>query len=167
VRHSRLPINLHAIAKGYIADCAAQKATQHACDVLVNLGGDLVHRGYKALTVSIANPFSSTDNAPPLERIRICNQGLATSGHTHRGFWFAGQFFSHLLDPRTGQPVQEVLSASVLAPNAMIADVLATVCSVLPPEQSLELLHDKPHIGVCIVTNNKIHHNQFWKHHQV
>jgi FAD:protein FMN transferase len=166
LRRSDLPMNLHAIAKGYIADCAAQKAAQHATEVLVNLGGDLVHRGCEAVNASIANPHTSADNAPPLERIRICNQGLATSGHTHRGFWFEQMFFSHLLDPRTGQPVQEVLSASVLAPNAMTADVLATVCSILPPEHSLELLRDQPQIGVCIVGKNKIYHNEFWKHHQ-
>jgi FAD:protein FMN transferase len=166
VRCTTLPINLHAIAKGYIADCAAQKAARHARNVLVNLGGDLVHRGCEAVTVNIANPHTNADNAPPLERIGIFNQGLATSGHTHRGFRFGQKHFSHLLDPRTGQPVQEVLSASVLAPNAMIADVLATVCSVLHPEQSLELLHEELQIGVCIVTKGKTYRNSFWKHHQ-
>jgi FAD:protein FMN transferase len=167
VRRSSLPISLNAIAKGYIADCAAQSALRHATEVLVNLGGDLVHRGSKPITASIANPYSKADNAPPLERIQIRNQGLATSGHTHRGFWFGQEGFSHLLDPRTGQPVKHVISASVIAPNAMTADVLATVCSVLAPQQSLELLQDQPQIGLCIVTKNQIHHNTFWKQHQL
>jgi FAD:protein FMN transferase len=165
VRHADLPINLGGIAKGYIADVAAKKAD--ANEVLINLGGDLVHRGQKPVVASIANPRSSADNAPPLERIQICNQGLATSGHTHRGFAVGQTRVSHLFDPRTGQPVEHVLAASVLAPDAMTADVLATVCSVLLPQQSLELLANEPHIGVCIVDNYQVHHNEFWKQHQL
>lgn len=167
LHHAKLPINLNAIAKGCIADMAAHKAAQYASEVLVNLGGDLLHRGRKGVVASIANPHTPAANAAPLARVRICNQGLATSGHTQRGFWLGQQRFSRLLDPRNGQPVQQVLAASVIAPDAMTADVLATVCSVLAPEESLLLLRYEPQIGLCIATKERVYSNEFWKKHQL
>ncbi len=164
---SGLGINLNAIAKGFIADGAAQKALANAQEVLVNLGGDLVHRGVKPIQVSIANPYSSADNAKPLEQIQICNQGLATSGKTHRGYQFPNGQVSHLLDPRTGQPVQNTLAVSVLAPNAMTADVLATILSVLEPKAGLEFANTLPQIGCCIVGQNQIYRNAFWDAYRI
>jgi FAD:protein FMN transferase len=166
---SNLPINLNAIAKGFIAESAAQKVfmIRQITQVLVNLGGDLRHYGTEPIPVSIANPFSNADNAVPLEKIWLCNQGLATSGSSHRGYILAGTRFSHLLDPRSGRPVKQVVSASVIAPDAMTADVLATIFSVLTPQESLELADSIPSIGCCLVSQEQVIHNEFWKIHQL
>jgi FAD:protein FMN transferase len=164
---SSLPLNLNAIAKGFIAEMAAQKAfmVEDVSQVLVNLGGDLRHFGTEPIVVSIANPFSNADNALPLEKIRLCNQGLATSGGSHRGYTVSDTRVSHLLDPRTGLPVQHIVAASVVAPDAMTADVLATIFSVLTLSESLELANSIPSIGCCLVGQNQIIRNEFWQSH--
>ncbi len=165
---SSLPINLHAIAKGFIAHAAAQKvlALTEVSEVLVNLGGDIQHLGQEPYKVGIANPFSSADNAPLLTTVQLCSQALATSGNTHRGFRFPNGWYSHVLDPRSGYPVQQVVSASVIAADAATADVLSTIFSVLELSQSLELANTLPNVGCCLVTANAVQTNDFWQHHQ-
>ncbi|WP_027882329.1 FAD:protein FMN transferase [Meiothermus rufus] len=124
-KRTALRLGFNALAKGRIADQAATAARQAgAQEVLVNLGGDLRHLGTAPLLVSIAHPFANADNLPPLTAVRLCNQGLATSGLAQRG--------PHLFDPRTAQPVTEVVQATVVASDAATADVLATAFCVLP-----------------------------------
>jgi FAD:protein FMN transferase len=140
-----LDLNFNALAKGRIADLAADAAMklEGVHEVLVNLGGDLCHRGLGGIRVSLAHPFSSADNAPALAEIKISNQGVATSGHTHRG--------SHIYDPRSAKPTDAIAQASVIAADAASADVCATIFSVLEPEQSLDLANQLE-IGCLIVT---------------
>ena len=144
VKHTALSLNFNSFAKGHIADCAAAAALrlEGVQQVMINLGGDLCHRGKDALEVAIAHPFSRADNAPALARLSIRNQGVATSGHTQRG--------RHLFDPRTAQPVSGVTQATVVAQNAATADVLATALCVLEPHQGLALA-DQQGVGALIV----------------
>ena len=63
---------------------------------------------------------------------------IATSGDYRRCFSVDGQDFSHTIDPRTGYPVQHGLaSVTVLHPECMIADALATAMTVLGPEEGM------------------------------
>jgi thiamine biosynthesis lipoprotein len=153
-RLTRLPVTLNAIAKGFIIDaaCARAAATEGVGQALVNIGGDLRHAGPRPLVVDIADPFADAENAPPLESIRILGQGLATSGNYRRGFRIRGEWHSHLIDPRTARPVERVVSASVVAPTAAVADVLATAFSVLDPAESLALADSLPDIACLLVT---------------
>jgi thiamine biosynthesis lipoprotein len=125
------PLDFNALAKGRIADlaCAAALRVAGVEGVWVNLGGDLAHQGSTSLEASLAQPFSRADNLPPLSRVRVQNCGLATSGSTQRG--------AHLIDPRSTCPATHIAQASVLAPDAATADVLATVCCILTPPESL------------------------------
>ncbi len=141
-----LPLTFNALAKGRIADQAATAARQAgAQEVLVNLGGDLRHLGTAPLLVSIAHPFASADNLPPLTSVRLCNQGLATSGLTQRG--------GHLFDPRTARPVTEVVQATVVASDAATADVLATAFCVLPWPKT-QALADALGVGCLVVRSD-------------
>jgi FAD:protein FMN transferase len=153
-RLTRLPVTLNAIAKGFIIDaaCATAAATEGVIQVLVNIGGDLRHRGARPLTVDIADPFADAENAPPLDSTRILGQGLATSGNYRRGFRVGAEWHSHLIDPRTARPAEHVVSASVVAPTAALADVLATAFSVLEPERSLALAATVPDVACLLVT---------------
>lgn len=133
VRLTALSLNFNSFAKGHIADRAAAAALriEGVRGVMVNLGGDLCHRGENALEVSVAHPFSRADNAPTIARLRVRDRGVATSGHTQRG--------RHLFDPRTARPVGRVAQATVVAENAADADVLATALCVLEPEEGQAL----------------------------
>lgn len=166
---TQLPVTLNAIAKGFIIDQACLVAAQAdgVQEVLVNIGGDLKHFGSKPTSIAIANPYQDAENAPSLDRLNIWNQGLATSGNYRRGFQIGAQWYSHILDPRTGWPVEESVGVSVLAPNTAIADVLATAFSVLTTEASLTLANSQENIGVLLVSSDGTRiTNAFWDQHR-
>lgn len=124
-------VDLNAIAKGYIVDAALEAGWRVGADSLVvNIGGDLRHRGEGGVRVGVENPLRRADNAPPLGVYTLSNRALATSGSARRGFNVAGRWYPHVLDPRTGWPVTAVASISVVAGDAMTADALATVAGV-------------------------------------
>jgi len=148
-------LNLNAFAKGFIVDRAAQvMADCGAVAVLVNLGGDLRHLGHPGVPVEVMNPFTPYDNAAPLARLPLQQQGLATSGGAFRGFQIETEQFSHLLDPRTGSPVRQVVGATVLAPTCADADVLATAFSVLSADESLSLTERLPGVACLLVLSD-------------
>ena len=148
--------SLNSIAKGFIVDRACQVAQNYeeVEDILINIGGDLRHIGKQTLPVSIADPWTRADNAPPVARIGLHNASLATSGRTRRGFQIGERWFSHVLDPRTGQPVAATVSASVVAPDALTADVLATICSVVSPAQAVEFASALPGVAAYLVSES-------------
>ncbi|GIW33869.1 FAD:protein FMN transferase [Meiothermus sp.] len=162
VAHKRtpLPLTFNALAKGLIADRAAQAALQAGgLEVLLSLGGDLRHLGQQRVRVAVAHPYSPADNAPPLARLWICNQGVATSGRSQRG--------AHLFDPRTARPATQVLQATVVAPSAAAADVLATAFCVLEPMLSLALA-EVFGVGCLLVeANGQTHSNPRFEQQQI
>jgi thiamine biosynthesis lipoprotein len=165
-RLTELPVTLNSIAKGFIIDraCLVASAIEDVTDVLINIGGDLRHFGIKPLTIAIANPYNDAENAVPVARIAIHNQGLATSGNYRRGFQVGEQWYSHILDPRTGWPVESLVGVSVAAPDALSADVLATAFSILPIEDSLELAESMNSVAVLLINQNgQQFSNRRWK----
>lgn len=119
------PLDLDGLAKGYIADRAAQKALEAGAQAaLVNLGGDLARLGPGWALVEVEDPLGP-DNAPPAFRLVLREGGVATSGVRHRG--------GHVLDPRTGKPAPH-LQATVVAGRALWAEGLAKALLVLGEE---------------------------------
>lgn len=154
-----LPLTFNALAKGHIADCAAQAAVaKGALQVLLNLGGDIRHIGPQSVQVAVADPFAQADNAPPLARLTICNQGIATSGRSQRG--------AHLFDPRMATTVDRMMQATVVAPDAATADVLATVFCVLEPGQSLALAEELGVGSLLVGADGQVHTNLRFAQHE-
>ena len=138
-RHTDQPFNLNSVAKGYILQKAAEAVQQHASAGLLNLGGDVVAWGEREWVLGVQDPFSPADNAPPLTRIRLKNAAVATSGGYLRTYTANGRKHSHILDPRTGRPADDVAQATVIAPDATVANALATALCVLGPKAGLRL----------------------------
>ncbi|MBB5375215.1 thiamine biosynthesis lipoprotein [Deinococcus metalli] len=151
--HATSPLGLNALAKGYIVDRAAEAAARSpgVRQVLVNAGGDLRTVGPRGVAVSVADPRTRRDDAPPVARVRVQGGALASSGTAHRGVEIAGQWYSHVIDPRTGQPVTGTAGATVLAPDCATADALATVVGVLPPADALALVETQPSSAALLV----------------
>ncbi len=174
-RLGTLPLNFNALAKGRIVDLVGQaaQAVDGVREVLVNVGGDVRHLGRGDancghVKVAVADPFSAADNAPPLTRLRVRGQGVASSGRSKRGYRVGGRWFSHVLDPRTGWPAEAVVGASVIAPDCATADVLATAMSVLSPHESLALAGGLPGVGCLLVTREGDRlSNAFWRKHEL
>ncbi len=144
-------LNLNAFAKGHIVDRAlAAVEDQGASWICVNAGGDLAHRGSSPIEVGIENPHRPYDNEPPVAIVRLANAALATSGPARRGFRVGSQWFGHVLDARTGWPVDAIASISVVASTAARADVLATVAGAGHPAEAVRQLQAHDADGLVI-----------------
>jgi FAD:protein FMN transferase len=169
-------LSLHAIAKGWIVDRAAELAmrNEQVAAVLVNIGGDLRLCGNGEMAtsvVAIENPLRAYDNEPPIGQIRLSSGGLCTSGGSRRGFRIADRWYSHVIDPRTGYPVDSIASASVLAHDATTADAIATMLSVVEPAEGLAFVETLAFTGNfgqqslgCLIVDNvgRLFSNQAW-----
>jgi thiamine biosynthesis lipoprotein len=112
---------------GLVKGWAVQRAADHlaaglGCDVSINAGGDIAMRpGREPLPwrVGVADP---TDPRRVLAVVPVVSGGVATSGTAARG--------RHIIDPRHGGPVEDVLAVTVIGPSLLWADVLATAAFV-------------------------------------
>lgn len=124
-----MSVDFGGIGKEYAVDRTAQILTNRWPNqsVLVNFGGDIACPVTKSdgWQVGIENPHK-LDNAAALLTIR---QGaLATSGTTRRYIEVDGKRYGHIINPQTGYPVEQApLSVTVLAPNCVMAGMLATM----------------------------------------
>jgi thiamine biosynthesis lipoprotein ApbE len=143
-RNDSLPLTLDGLAKGYILDVVCETVAARHPEIrnfTINIGGDLRKLGENQLQVSITDPADASEGAAPLERILLARPfAMATSGNYRRYLTVAGRRYSHIVDPRTALPVDDIASATVIAPNAIDADALATAVSVLAPEEGLALI---------------------------
>jgi hypothetical protein len=89
--------------------------------------------------VNLADPFSDAENSAPIDRLLVSNRSVATSGGYRRGFNIRGRHYSHIVDPRTGESMNHILSATVIARQPSDAGALATAFCVLAPEESSRL----------------------------
>jgi thiamine biosynthesis lipoprotein len=159
------PISLNAIAKGAIIEraCRTMHATPGVTGALVKIGGDLRVMGTLSSRIDIPSPTRAGDAATVLDRITLQNRALATSSGTFRGVTIAGRWYSHLIDPRTGRPVEHIRSATVIAADAADADALATACSVLSVDESLSLLNATPDVaGLLFDHEGQLHRSRRW-----
>jgi thiamine biosynthesis lipoprotein len=79
---------------------------------------------------------------------------VATSGDTQRWLLVDGRRLSHIVDPRTGQPVEGVPSATIIASDATSADALATAVSVLGSEEGLRLIESLEEVECLIMARS-------------
>ncbi len=153
----RLSINLSGVAKGWAVDDLARLLISMGInDFLLEIGGEMVAKGFnmwnKPWLVGIENPEFIGDKTRLLARVHLENQALATSGTYLNFFVENGVTYSHIIDPRTGYPVKrELISITVIAPDCMTADALATAGMVLGEERTREIIKNFPHVSMMFV----------------
>ncbi len=135
-------VDLSALAKGYAVDRVAAVLSEAGySNFMVEIGGEVVARGNNPDD----QPWQIGIEVPDPERrtvqtvVKLDGEALATSGD-YRNFRLEdGRRISHLIDPRTGRPVDPSLaSVSVVASTCMVADAWATALSVLGPDEGLK-----------------------------
>lgn len=153
-RLTATPLRLHSFAKNYVLQRAAEAAlaVTGVDGIVLNGGGDLVVRGHWTEPVGIARPDAAADNAAPLTQLAVRDRAVATSGTYRRGIRIGDQWFSHLIDPRTGQPAQAIASATVVHPDAVTAGALATAFTLLSPADSRQLASRLPGTDYLLIT---------------
>jgi thiamine biosynthesis lipoprotein len=86
-----------------------------------------------------------------LAEIRLRDRALGTSSSEAQYFRHRGKRYGHVLDPRTGWPADKLLSATVLAPSAALADALATAFYVMGHEAALDFCRTRPELAAVLV----------------
>ncbi|APW62504.1 DUF2271 domain-containing protein [Paludisphaera borealis] len=149
---SECPLSLNAIAKGYIVEraCDAAMKLGGVRGLVLNVGGDLRAVGEAVGAIGVVDPLADSESSTPLTVIEVPDRAVASSGRSQRGFSINGRWHSHIFDPRTGQPVEAVAGATVVAPRSADADALATICNVLTPDESLGLV-DATADAACLI----------------
>ncbi|WP_109124812.1 FAD:protein FMN transferase [Dyella sp. C11] len=140
-------LDLSSVAKGYSVDLLGRHLDGLGIEAwLVEVGGELKGKGRKPdgspWRIGIERPgaaLGAVQHADQLSQV-VCLSGraIATSGDYRRQFEADGTTYSHHIDPHTGWPVPHtVASVSVLAADAMSADPMGTLMTVLGPEKGL------------------------------
>lgn len=150
-----MQLDLGGIAKGYAADEALSVLKKHGISrALIDAGGDIVvgdpPPGKAGWRIGIA-PLTKKD-APPSRIVTLKNSGIATSGDAWRFIEFDGVRYSHIIDPATGYGLTQRSSVTVIAPNGITSDSLASAVSVLGPAKGIELIETTCHAETLIVT---------------
>ena len=143
---------LGGVAKGYIVDRVMDFIKSSGVkSVLINAGGDIATMGSKPggekWQVSLENP----DN--PEEKIvsfNLTGEAVATSGNYYR-YFDPDKEVHHIIDPKTGYSANLCISATVIAENATIADILATSVFVLGPDEGIKLVEKIDGVEALIV----------------
>lgn len=153
---SRAPLMLNSFAKSYIIRHAAMAALANpdVHGIVVNIGGDLVVAGDVHETVDISDPRADAENDAPMGVLTVHDRAVATSGNYRRGEMIGGRWYSHIVDPRTGQPADDILSATVVAPGATDAGALATAFNVMKVSESVRLAASIPGVDYLIITRD-------------
>ena len=132
-RGIRLPqagmeIDLGGLVKEFAADAAAAILRDAGCQsALIELAGDIVAIGSgadgKAWQIGIRDPQAP---AKSIVSVLLTNAAVCSSGNYARRFIHKGKFVSHLLHPRTGQPIDGPCSVTVIGESALVAGAIAT-----------------------------------------
>jgi FAD:protein FMN transferase len=101
-------------------------------------------------------------NEPLVDALVLHNAAIATSGRGPRDV-IGKHLRSSTISPFTGQPVHEIVSASVVASHAIDADAIATACMVLSPESSLAIVEQLDGVAARITdAQGQVHMSSTW-----
>lgn len=155
-------LDLGGIAKGYIADCLGTFLKQNGIEsAMLDLGGNILVIGNKPdgsdWRIGIRRPFGESSDV--IAVVPASDQSIVTSGTYERFFELDGQLYHHLIDPKTGYPVQNgLLSVTILANSSAQADALSTSCFVLGLERGMELIESLDDTEALFITEDmKLH----------
>ena len=154
-------LDLGAIAKGAILDRAAEMLLSWGyTQALLNFGGDVLVLGARAGTkdepwrVALQHPRESQGYWGV---VHMRGGAVATSGDYERYFMYDGERYHHILDPHTGLPARNAVSASVIGPRAALTDALSTALFVLGAERGFEMLaHFPEYHGLVVFLSNDV-----------
>jgi len=160
-REPGVRISLGSFGKGYALDvCAEHLLASGMTDFLLHGGQSsvLAHGGgadsqegepQHGWEIGLRDPSQSGRR---LGFVRLGNRALGTSGGQFQSFRHQGRRYGHILDPRSGQPAEGVLSATVVAPTAAMADALSTAFYVMGPAPAMDYCRSRPELGALIIS---------------
>ncbi len=156
LKEKGMRIGFGGIGKGYAAEKAKQVMINMGCTSgIVNASGDLTAWGYQPngnpWTVGIVNPNAANT---AFSYMNITNMAVATSGNYEKYIMIGGKKYSHTINPKTGLPVTGIKSVTIIAPNAEIADAMATPVMVMGIEAGLYMINQMKDIEAILIDDN-------------
>lgn len=155
----RMKVNFNAIAQGYTCDFICGELEKCGItDYLLEVGGEIMCKGKNAKgkdwSIGIDKPIDG--NFIPGESveavIEVSGKGLVTSGNYRKYYIRDGKKYSHTIDARTGHPVSHnLLSATVMAPTAAMADAYATYLMVIGLDAAKEFIGASENMEALLV----------------
>lgn len=157
-------LNYNAVAQGYSCDLVASYLHSAGVkDMLVDIGGEIycsgLNPGGRPWTVGVDRPVDG-NQIPGADIQGIIETGpepcgIVTSGNYRKYYIRDGKKYSHTIDPRTGYPVtHSLLSATVIAPDAALADALATYCMVVGLDKAREFIMSRPDVEGYLISSD-------------
>ncbi|MGJ8745062.1 FAD:protein FMN transferase [Polaribacter sp.] len=151
-----MKIGFGAIGKGYAADKAKELLiSKGVSSGIINASGDMNTWGKQPngneWKIAITNPLNKNK---VFALLPITNGAVVTSGNYEKYVNFNGKRYTHIIDPRTGYPSSGIISVTVFAPKAELADALATSIFVMGKETGVDRINQLPKIE-CIIIDDQ------------
>lgn len=151
-----MKIGFGAIGKGYAADKAKKLLIEKGVIAgIINASGDMNTWGKQpngeSWTIAITNPFNKNK---VFALLPINESAVVTSGNYEKFVTFNGVRYTHIINPKTGYPATGIISATVFAPKAELADALATSVFVMGKEVGLNRINQLPKVE-CIIIDDQ------------
>jgi len=143
-----IELNLASIAKGFGVDQISMVLENHNIEnYLVEIGGEVFGKGTKIngkpWRVGINRPHIDADTHDVYVAISLQDKAIATSGDYRNYFIDGNKRYSHVIDPKTGRPVNNgIVSVSVISKQCTFADGLATALMVMGPDAGIKLVNE-------------------------
>ncbi len=164
-----IQIDYNAIAQGYSVDLTGGfLLSKGISDYLIDIGGEVLAQGHKPdgslWVIGIEKPAEEANSERILEAtLGITNKAIATSGNYRKFYKENGIRYSHTIDPKTGFPVKHsLLSATVLADSASLADAYATALMVMGLEKGKRFLKNRPELEAFLIYSTADDKYQTW-----
>lgn len=155
-------IDFNSIAQGYSVDLIGEFLEGEGIEnYLVDVGGEVLAKGKKPgkglWKVGIEKPAENSNSPRTIKAVvSLKNRALATSGTYRKYYERDGVRYSHTINPKTGFPVDHtLLSASVMAPNAMLADAYATAFMVMGLQDAKEFIKSQADLDGYFIYSNQ------------
>lgn len=155
-----ITLDLASIAKGHGVDRVSELLLNNGFkNFIVEIGGEVYAAGKSKegtpWRVGINTPDKNATFDKVYKVITLTDMAMATSGDYRNLMEIDGQQYSHIIDPKTGYPVQNrVVSATIIAQTCTFADGLATAVMVMGHEKSLDLINRLKNVEGLIIVRN-------------
>lgn len=156
-------VEFGGIAKGYIADLLKEELAAGGVKAgLIDLGGNILCIGSKqggdAFYIGIQQPFADRNEVIATVAVKDCS--VVSSGIYERCFEQDGVFYHHILQPSTGEPVDnDLMAVTIISKRSVDGDGLSTTCFGLGLEQGLELINSLEDVTAVFITKDeKLHY---------
>nr|WP_221450859.1 FAD:protein FMN transferase [Pedobacter cryoconitis] len=155
-------IDLNGIAQGYSVDVVANYlVSKGVTSYVVEIGGEIRMKGPKpdgsAMRIGIEGPALNEQSEPQIRHVISFNEGaVTTSGNYRKYLKNGGKKISHLINPKTGYPLDNrLISVTIYAKDALTADGYDNAVMAMDIEEALAFVNARKGMEAYIIYHRK------------